>query len=431
MAKTVIPSQHKRAAAFIRTLKPTTVRQEIPDDALASLYLIVQPSGAMSWAARAKIGGRLLKVTIGRYDETGNNRSEDASPIVSATQVLNVTQARALAEYVIAEAKRGNDPRQTKTDKLSAAAWLDDFIKAARSTGFKKGPVKASTADEYKRIVDKVIKPQWKHVTDIRMLDYREVEKLLEKLVPGARRNAFAVLSAFFRWKPVMRAIGHNVIDMVEAPPPPKSRDRILSHAEIKRVWTAAEKCGYPFGPMVQLLLLSGQRRDEIAELKWSEISDDLDMITLEGVRTKNGKPHRVALAPLAQLVIKGCPRIAGEGGQPSEYIFTTTAKTAFSGFSNGKKALDKQCGEPALPDWTLHDMRRTFTSELARLGVKLEVAETILNHKSGVKGGLRAVYDLYDYEEEKRAALDAWASCLQAIIADNVTPLKRPAATA
>jgi integrase len=433
MAKTTLPAQHKRAAVFINNLRPTDARQEIPDEAQEGLYLLVQPKIdgrpiALSWAVRAKIGGKhATKVTIGRYDETGGSGDPAASPSVSSTQMLNVTQARALAKYVRAEAARGNDPRQQKSDKMSAAAWLDDFIKAARSTGFKRGPVKASTADEYERIVEKAIKPQWKHVADIRTLDYREVEKLLDKLVPGARRNVFAVLSAFFRWKPVMRVMGRNVIDQVEAPAIPKSRNRVLSHAEIKRVWKAAEKCGYPFGPMMQLLLCTGQRRDEIAKLKWSEISEDLDMITLDGSRTKNGKPNRVALAPLAQSILKGCPRIASEGGQPSEYVFTTTAKTAFSGFSNGKKALDKQCGEPALPEWTLHDLRRTFTSELARLGIKLEVAETILNHKSGVRGGLRAVYDLYDYEDEKREALKAWATRLQAIIADNVTPFKRP----
>ncbi|MEI9407120.1 hypothetical protein O7A05_34065, partial [Mesorhizobium sp. Cs1330R2N1] len=163
-----------------------------------------------------------------------------------------------------------------------------EFIKTARATGFKGRAVKASTADEYDRIIATNIKPHWKHVTDIRTLDYRDIEKLLAKLTPGARRNAFAVLSAFFRWKPVARAIGRNIIELAEAPAKAASRDRVLSHEEIKTVWKAAEKCGYPFGPMVQLLLLTGQRRDEIANLKWHELSDDQDAITLEASRTKN-----------------------------------------------------------------------------------------------------------------------------------------------
>ncbi|MES0091184.1 tyrosine-type recombinase/integrase [Mesorhizobium sp. M0030] len=422
-----IPAQHKRAAAFINTLKPATTRQEISDDAQAGLYLVMQPtSGALSWAVRTKIDGKPAKVTIGRYDEVGS--TERVNSIVSPTQALNVTQARALAQSVMADAKRGNDPRQRKIDRTSVAAWFDEFIKTARATGFKGRAVKASTADEYERIITTNIKPHWKHVTDIRTIDYRDVEKLLAKLTPGARRNAFAVLSAFFRWKPVARAMGRNIIELAEAPAKPQSRDRVLSHDEIKTIWKAADKCQYPFGPMVQLLLLTGQRRDEIANLRWSELTDKLDAITLEGSRTKNSSAHVVPLAPMAKTIIERLPRMADKRGNPSEYVFTTTATTPFSGFSNGKKALDKHCGEPALPDWHLHDLRRTAATELARLGIKQEVTEAILNHKTGKVSGVAAIYNRYDYQDEKRDALEQLANRIQAITADNVTILKKSA---
>ncbi|MDG4885337.1 site-specific integrase [Mesorhizobium sp. WSM4884] len=421
-----IPGQFKKAAAFISNLKPATTRQEIPDSTQSGLYLVMQPSGALSWAVRTKIEGKAAKVTIGRYDETGS--VERGAIIVSATQALNVTQARALAEKVVADARRGNDPRQQKIDKTSVSAWFDDFIKTARTTGFKGRPVKASTADEYDRIITTNIKPHWKHVTDIRTVDYRDVEKLLAKLTPGARRNAFAVLSAFFRWKPVARAMGRNIVELAEAPAKPQSRDRVLSHEEIKTVWKAAEKCGYPFGPMVQLLLLTGQRRDEIAELKWSEISDDMDAITLEATRTKNSRPHIVPLAPLAMMIIEALPKMHDADGNPSEYVFTTTAATPFSGFSNGKKALDKHCGEPALPEWHLHDLRRTCATELAKLGIKQEVTEAILNHKTGKVSGVAAIYNRYDYQDEKRDALEQLAMRIKAIIANNVIMLKKTA---
>lgn len=422
-----IPAQHKKAAAFITALKPTATRQEIPDSAQAGLYLVMQPSGALSWAVRTKIDGKASKVTVGRYDEIGS-ADDRIGTLISPTQALNVTQARAAAEKVIADAKRGNDPRQQKIDKTSVSAWFDEFIKTARATGFKGRAVKASTADEYERIIATNIKPHWKHVTDIRTLDYRDVEKLLAKLTPGARRNAFAVLSAFFRWKPVARAMGRNIIELAEAPAKPNSRDRVLATDEIKTVWNASEKCGYPFGPMAQLLLLTGQRRDEIAELKWRELSDDLNAITLEASRTKNSRPHVVPLAPLAQSIIKALPRIADADGNPSEYVFTTTATTAFSGFSNGKKALDKHCGEPALPDWHLHDLRRTCATELAKLGIKQEVTEAILNHKTGKVSGVAAIYNRYDYQDEKRDALEKWATRIAAITANNVTLLPKRA---
>lgn len=421
-----IPAQHKKAAAFISALKPTAARQEIPDSAQAGLYLVMQPSGSLSWAVRTKIDGKAAKVTIGRYDEIGSG--DRAGNIISPTQALNVTQARAAAEKVSGEAKRGNDPRQQKIDKTSVSSWFDEFIKTARATGFKGRAVKASTADEYERIIATNIKPHWKHVTDIRTVDYRDVEKLLAKLTPGARRNAFAVLSAFFRWKPVARAIGRNIIELAEAPAKPNSRDRVLAPDEIKTVWNASEKCGYPFGPMAQLLLLTGQRRDEIAELKWSELSDDLDAITLEASRTKNSRPHVVPLAPLAQSILKALPRITDADGNPSDYVFTTTATTPFSGFSNGKKALDKHCGKPGLPDWHLHDLRRTCATELAKLGIKQEVTEAILNHKTGKVSGVAAIYNRYDYQDEKRDALEQWAIRIAAITANNVTLLPKRA---
>lgn len=416
----MLPAQHKRAAAFIKNLKATDARQEVPDDAVSGLYLIVQPSGALSWAVRTKLDGKTAKVTLGRYDEEGSGLERIDRP--SSKQVLNITEARALAERVKADAKRGHDPRQSKTERFSLEYWLDEFIKAARSTGFKGRPVKASTADEYDRIIRTDIKPRWKHVTDIRALDYRDVEKLIDKLDPGARRNAFALLSTFFRWKAVIRIVGRNVIELAHSPPKPQSRDRVLSHDEIKAVWNAATACDYPFGALVQLLLLTGQRRDEIANLKWSELSDTFDTITFEGSRTKNGRAHIVPIPQLATAIIKTLPRVAISPDKMSDYVFTTIGTTPFSGFSNGKIALEKHC-DPTLPDWHLHDLRRTVSTELAKLRVTQEVTEAILNHKSGKVSGVAAIYNRYEYADEKREALKLWADRLREIVVDRPRP--------
>jgi len=423
-----LPKQYKRAATFIKNLKATDARQEIPDDGFSSepslpgsLYLVVQPrpSGSMSWAVRTKMDGKAVKITLGRYDEEGSSQQPDRP---STKQVLSITQARELAKRSIADVGRGHDPRQSKTDKLSLNYWLGEFVKTARSTGFKGRPVKASTADEYERIIETDIKPNWKHVTDIREIDERDIEKLLGKLSPGARRNAFAVLSTFFRWKSVLRVINRNVIERADAPPKPQSRQRVLSHDEIKAVWNAATSCGYPFGPIVKLLLLTGQRRDEIANLKWSELSEELDTITFEGSRTKNGHAHIVPLPKLATGIIKALPRIATSIDQMSEYVFTTFGTKPFSGFSNGKIALDKYI-EPALPNWHLHDLRRSCATELAKLGIKQEVTEAILNHKSGKVSGVAAIYNRHEYHDEKHEALKVWADRLQTIVIDRPRP--------
>lgn len=427
-----IPSQFKRAAVFIKNLTPAATRREIPDAATSGLYLIQQPSGAMSWAVRVKMDRRPIKVTLGRYDDEGT-ADDRIGTVIDPMQALNVTQARDVAKRVIADAKRGHDPRQLKTDGKSYGLdyWFDEFVKTAQEKGFnRKGrKVKASTADEYARIIRTNIKPNLKHISDIRTIDYRDIEKLLAKLTPGAQRNAFAVLSAFFRWKKIARVVGQNVIGLVDAPATPQSRERVLANDEIKRVWNAAEKCGYPFGPMVQLLLLTGQRRDEIANLKWSNLNDDQDLITLGKVQTKNNTEHCVPLSPLAQSIIKALPpRITDATGKPTEYVFTTTAKTPYSGFSNGKLALDKHCGEPALPAWRLHDLRRTCRTGMSKLGIRLEVAEAVVNHKSGTQRGDVGTYDRHDYEVEKRDALNQWATRIATIIADNVTLLPKRA---
>lgn len=424
-----IPSQHKRAAAFINALKPSATRQEIPDGATSGLYLILQPSGAMSYAVRVKVDRKPIKVTLGRYDEQGC-ADDRIGTVIDPMQALNITQARTVAERVIADARRGHDPRQQKIDRTGLDGWFDDFMMTARTKGFKKGPVKASTADEYERIIKINIKPYWTHIADVRSIDYRDVEKLLAKLSPGAQRNVFAVLSAFFRWKPVLRAIGRNIIELADAPAKPAERERVLSHDEIKTVWNAAEKCGYPFGPMVQLLLLTGQRRDEIAELKWRELSDNRDAITLESVRTKNGTQHFVPLSPLAQSIIKALPpRITDADGNPTEYVFAArTAKTPYSGFSNGKLALDKHCGEPALPEWRLHDLRRTAVTLMAELGIRQEVNEAVVNHKSGKLGGVHGIYNRHNYKNEMRDALEQLATRIASITANNVTLLPKRA---
>jgi len=421
-----IPVQHKRAAAFVSNLKVPTSRREIPDAAKPGLYLIVQPvSGALSWAVRTKVDGRPVKITIGVYDALGSPEDR-LGAVISPKQALSITQARNLADRVIGDARRGRDPRKAKTDadRYGLDYWFEEFITTAKTKGFKKGPVKATTAAEYERIIETLIKPNWTHISDIRTINHHDVEKLIDKINPGARRNAFAVLSAFFRWRKIARIVGQNIVGLVEAPPKPQSRERVLTHDEIRAVWNAAEQCGYPFGPLVQLLLLTGQRRDEIANLKWNEIS--ADVITLEGSRTKNGSAHIVPIAPFVRTIIDNLPKIADRRGNASEYVFTTNGEKPFSGFSNGKNALDKHCGEMA--DWHLHDLRRTCATELAKIGILQEVTEGILNHKTGKVSGVAAVYNRYEYQSEKRDALEKWTTHVQAITANNIELLRERA---
>jgi integrase len=172
---------------------------------------------------------------------------------------------------------------------------------------------------------------------------------------------------------------------------------------------------GYPFGPFFQLAILTLQRREEVAAMRWSEISDDMSQWTIPGSRMKNGKPHDVHLAEPARAVLREIPRLDG-----CDFVFSTTGVSPISGFSRGKAGLDaaitaarKENGsvKSAPTPWWLHDLRRTGVSTLAGLGFDSIVADMLLAHKPTKLSGVAAVYQRHDFRVERARALDAWAS--------------------
>jgi integrase len=163
---------------------------------------------------------------------------------------------------------------------------------------------------------------------------------------------------------------------------------------------------------VVQLLLLTGQRRGEIAEMEWGEIDFDARTWTLPRVRAKNDQAHTAPLSDPAIAILKTVPRVAGNGG----YVFTTNGETPISGFAKAKERLDGVL-PPDMPAWTLHDLRRTFASGCARLGVDLHVVEKCLNHVSGSFAGIVGVYQRHDFAGERRAAMDTWGRYVESLL--------------
>jgi len=151
------------------------------------------------------------------------------------------------------------------------------------------------------------------------------------------------------------------------------------------------------FGPMFQLLILSGARRDEIAALRWSEIKDDTIILGRE--RTKAGEGHSIPLAPAVLDIIRGLPRIGD-----SDFVFTTNGRTPVSGFSKIKKRLDSLT---KIPPWRTHDLRRVVATGLQRIGINLQVIEAVLGHVGGSRSGIVGVYQRHSFDAEKRIALD------------------------
>ena len=184
------------------------------------------------------------------------------------------------------------------------------------------------------------------------------------------------------------------------------SRDRVLTDQELAAVILAARRMPPPYGRIVEFLALTGQRREEVAQLTWDEIDEKTRTWTIPGSRTKNKRAHIVHLSEPAWKVIQAC------SGEP--YVFGTARGNRFQRFGKEKRAIDKLCG---ITGWRLHDLRRTIVSGMARLGIPPHIADKILNHQAGTISGVAAVYQRHDFLAEREEALDRWGVHVEHIV--------------
>lgn len=193
-------------------------------------------------------------------------------------------------------------------------------------------------------------------------------------------------------------------------------RDRVLTDGELKRVWDATGRMNYPFGVFYRVAILTLQRREEVAGMRWSEIDDDLTRWRIPADRMKNGKPHDVHLSDATRESLRSIPRRTG-----IDLVFTTNGRTPISGYSKGKKALDaaiadqRQDSQPA--PWRLHDLRRTGVSKLAAIGFDSIVADKLLAHQPARLRGVASVYQRHNFWDERTRALDAWAAHVAGLV--------------
>jgi integrase len=232
--------------------------------------------------------------------------------------------------------------------------------------------------------------------------------------VQAARLKAYA--NKLFRWARSRGIVEHNPVEEIDRPNIETVRDRVLDDRELALVWRAADKLGAPFGPIVHLLILSGQRLGEVAGLRWSEINQDKNVWRLPAERVKNKRAHEIPLSPQMLQLLHALPRIGD-----CDLVFTTTGTTPPSGFSRAKANLDQNIaalsgGKPLTP-WRLHDLRRSVASGLAALGVNLPVIERCLNHVSGSFGGIVGVYQKHSFADDKREALSHWGAHVERVV--------------
>jgi integrase len=391
--------------ASIKKLKAPATRQEIRDYGAPGLYLIVQPTGAKSFAVRYSRAGRVLKTTIGPYP------------------AIPLAEARKSALGIATNVANGGDPaaekRAEKTKPAPSAertvrAIADEFLR--RHTGEKNGQ---RWADETRRLLDRNILPAIgdKHISEVGKADIHDVlDPIMDRGAPIAANRVLAVVKKLFRWGLGRGYVEGDPCAGIPQPGAEIKRDRVLSDEELARVWRAAEGMPYPFGPAVKLLILTGARREEVGAMRWRESDFEAKTWTLPAARAKNNVEHVIPLSDSAVALLKSLPRI---GRRNDGFVFTTTGKTSVSGWSRAKVIIDaamlgamrKKDPKAEPPErWTIHDLRRTVATGLAGLGVALPVVEKILNHLSGSFGGVAGVYQRHAFAGEKRDALDKWA---------------------
>jgi len=278
----------------------------------------------------------------------------------------------------------------------------------------KRAKMKPRSFEEVERHLTNHAAPLHRlRLTDI---DRRTVASLLGEIEttsgPIARNRVRSSLSAFFVWGVTEGLLDANPVQGTAKLDEGGSRERVLAQAELIAIWRALPKD--QFGDIVRLLLLTGQRREEIGGLRWSEIEFDRGLIVFPPARTKDQREHSLPLSRQAAAILRAQPH-----RKDRDLIFGY-GKGGFSGWSDCKANLDgalqPQRKRKAMPEWRLHDLRRTCATGMAGLGVQPHIIEAVLNRVSGHKAGVAGVYNRARYAGDMRDALQRWADYLEQI---------------
>ena len=392
------------------------------DDEQRGLGVRVTASGSKSYLAQYTLGGQKRRIPLG------------------SCSAISLAAARGAAQAILGDVAKGKDPaaerkaaeieakRKGAHDSLTLDALLEQWEKLHLSEKRERYATEAVRALRY-AFAKNLKKP----AAD---LDRAAIVRVLDNLAKDGKTAMASRTAAYgracYHWAMKRGSLAANPFEDLPLEPLAK-RDRVLNDDELGAVWNATGGRG-SFNAIVRMLILTGQRREEVAGMTWDEIAPDLSTWTIPASRAKNNVAHVVPLTPEAQDVLRKALRFArDETEEPDEakddkpdFIFPGQ-RGAFNGFSKSKADLDEASG---VTDWRLHDLRRTMATGLQKLGVRLEVTEAVLNHIAGSRAGIVGIYQKHTWADEKRAALTAWGARVAAITEkreapDNVTRLR------
>lgn len=379
---------------------PEAGQEEHADTDVPGLRVRIGKSGKKTFTLRKRVNGKPKNATIGHWH-----------PIR-----FTLADARRKARQLISDLETGGDAlakiKAIPSSSLTVRAMAPDYITYCRNEKRVRG------WKEKERIFNQNILP----TLGDRLADTvtrGDITRLVDaQATPGASRSTFANISAFYTWAmPRLDKLPANPARDAGKPATPKARKRVLNEAEMRALWKATDAEPFPWRAGVKLLILTGQRRDEVFAADRLEF-DPVEMRWIvPPEHAKNGNAHLVPLSGAALAVFETIPQI----GEATKLFPAQRGGTGHaSGFSKLsarlRTSVEKEIGSP-VPHWTLHDIRRSVATGMQRLGIRLEVTEAVLNHKSGSLAGIAGVYQLHDFAEEKRDALEAWAAEVARIV--------------
>jgi integrase len=393
------------------------------DDTQRGLAVRVAANGGRNYLCQYTLHGEKWRVPLGACSALSLAKAREAAAAIMGDVAKGRNPAAERKEAAAAErAKRARD-------RLTLRVLIDDWHRlhlAGRRASYAAEAVRAlhyafaDVLDDAAEDLDRT--------TIVRLLD-AQTRRRKRKGENGARSGGAAMVGrtaaygrAAFAWA-VKRGMVHaNPFAHLPVTKGIAKRERVLTDEEIGEIWRAAGTVSAPYSTIIRILVLTGQRRGEVAGMTWGELSDDLSVWTMPSQRTKNGVTHVVPLSAPARDLIRGL--LPGDSNQVKRIasdalVLPGAASTPFSGWSKAKAALDRAVAEvrgAGLAPWSVHDLRRTVATGLQRLGVRLEVTEAVLNHISGSRAGIAGVYQRHDWAAEKRAALDAWGAHVLAV---------------
>jgi integrase len=407
---------------------------ELPDGKTDAIYFDEKLPG---FGLRLRAGGGHLHGSwVAQYRAQGRTRRMKLGTV----NKLSIDKARAAAKQVLARVELGEDPQGDKArSRLTVArtmkSLVDEYLEAKQP---HLRPVSYRSTKLY------LTGPYFKSLHSTAITEVAQ-EDVAARLTAIARTNgsvtaarARSALSTFFVWcleKGLLGRHGFNPVSGTGKPKDAAPRERVLidvknpdadlaeAFAELLTVWRAVADDDY--GRIIRLLTLTGCRREEIGNLRWSEIDLEKSTLTLPPERVKNGREHIVPLSALALAIIREIPRT------DRDFVFGAWGKKGgFNAWDPKKKELDKKIGD-RVKEWRPHDIRRTVATGLAELGIAPHIVEGVLNHQSGHKAGVAGVYNRSTYEREKRTALNRWSEHLRSLLdggEQKIVPMRRVA---